>query len=139
MGLEALLSRVTKYVQARAVSNEGPLRAEVFSIEQLVQHAKALAENHPFVTHRGSNRLLARLGENEQILRAYNRATQVVDQTRRVTHAAEWLLDNFYLIEEQIQMARRHLPRGYSRELPRLISGPSARLPRVYDLVLELI
>src|SRR5208283_5402863 len=36
-------------------------------------------------------------------------------------------------------MARRHLPRGYSRELPRLVSGPSAGLPRVYDLVLELI
>ena len=139
IGLEALLSRVTKYVQARAVSNEGPLRAEVFNLDQLVHHAKALAENHPFVTHRGSNRLLARLDENEQILRAYNRATQAVDQTRRVTHAAEWLLDNFYLIEEQIQMARRHLPRGYSRELPRLLSGPSARLPRVYDLVLELI
>ena len=120
-------------------SDEAPLRAEVFSVEQLVHHAKALAENHPVVTQRGSNRLLARLGENEQILRAYNRATQAVDQTRRVTHAAEWLLDNFYLIEEQIQMARRHLPRGYSRELPRLLSGPSAGLPRVYDLVLELI
>src|SRR5450759_2811292 len=50
-----------------------------------------------------------------------------------------WLLDNFYLIEEQIQMARRHLPRGYSRELPRLLNGPSAGLPRVYDIVLELI
>ncbi|MBE0546043.1 MAG: cyclic beta 1-2 glucan synthetase [Verrucomicrobia bacterium] len=36
-------------------------------------------------------------------------------------------------------MARRHLPRGYSRELPRLVAGPSAGLPRVYDLVLELI
>jgi cellobiose phosphorylase len=139
VGLEALVSRVSKYVQARTFPNEAPLRAEVFSLEQLVHHAKTLAENHPFVTHRGSNRLLARLGENEQILRAYNRATQAVDQTRRVTHAAEWLLDNFYLIEEQIQMARRHLPRGYSRELPRLLSGPSARLPRVYDLVLELI
>ena len=91
------------------------------------------------VAQRASNRLLARLGENEQILRAYNRGTQAVDQTRRVTHAAEWLLDNFYLIEEQIQMARRHLPRGYSRELPRLRGGDSAGLPRVYDLVLELI
>ena len=139
IGLEALLSRVTKYVQARAFSDDAPLRAEVFSLEQLVHHAKTLAENHLVVTQRGSNQLLARLGENEQILRAYNRATQAVDQTRRVTHAAEWLLDNFYLIEEQIQMARRHLPRGYSRELPRLLSGPSARLPRVYDLVLELI
>src|SRR5205823_6004319 len=37
------------------------------------------------------------------------------------------------------QMARRHLPRGYSRELPQLAAGPSAGLPRVYDLVLELI
>ena len=42
-----------------------------------------------------------------------------MDQTRRVTLAAEWLVDNAYLIEEQILMARRHLPRGYSRELPR--------------------
>jgi cyclic beta-1,2-glucan synthetase len=139
IGLEALVSRVTAYVQARTSSNEAPLRAEVFSLEQLVRHAKVLAETHSVVAQRGANRLLARLGENEQILRAYNRATQAVDQTRRVTHAAEWLLDNFYLIEEQIQMARRHLPRGYSRELPRLRSGPSAGLPRVYDLVLELI
>ena len=139
IGLETLLRRVTEYVQARTSSNEAPLRAEVFSLEQLVHHARALAENHSVVAQRGANQLLARLGENEQILRAYNRATQSVDQTRRATHAAEWLLDNFYLIEEQIQMARRHLPRGYSRELPRLRSGPSAGLPRVYDLVLELI
>jgi cellobiose phosphorylase len=139
IGLEALLRRVTEYVQARSFSDEAPLRAEVFSVDQLIQHAKALAENHSVVMQRGSNRLLARLGENEQILRAYNRATQSVDETRPVTHAAEWLLDNFYLIEEQIQMARRHLPRGYSRELPRLLSGPSTGLPRVYGLVLELI
>jgi hypothetical protein len=139
IGIEALLRRVTEHVQGRTPFDEAPLRAEVFSVAQLVQHAKALAESHSVVTQRGSNRLLARLGENEQILGAYNRATQAVDQTRRVTHAAEWLLDNFYLIEEQIQMARRHLPRGCSRELPRLRSGPSARLPRVYDLVLELI
>ena len=139
LGLEGLLSRVAGYVQARPALDEAPLRAEVFSLDQLVQHAKTLAQDHVVVTQRGANRLLARLGENEQLLRAYNRATQAVDQTRRVTHAAEWLLDNFYLIEEQIQMARRHLPRGYSRELPRLGAGPSAGLPRVYGLALELI
>jgi len=99
MGLEALLTRVAEHVQPRPAGNELPMRGEVFGLEQLVRHAKALAEAHPVVSRRGANRLLARLGENEQILRAYNRATQVVDQTRRVTHAAEWLLDNFYLIE----------------------------------------
>ena len=123
----------------RSGAGEPPLRAELFSVEQMARHAKALAANHQVVTRQGSNRLLARLGQNEDILRAFNRATLAVGESRRVTPAAEWLLDNFYLIEEQIQMARRHLPRGYSRELPRLLNGPSAGLPRVYDIVLELI
>jgi cellobiose phosphorylase len=118
---------------------DAPLRGELLSVDQLVRHAKSLATEHRSVTTRSPNRLLARLDENERILREYNRATHAVDQVRRVTHAAEWLLDNFYLFEEQIQMARRHLPRGYSRELPRLTNGASAGLPRVYDIVLELI
>ena len=58
---------------------------------------------------------------------------------RRITPAGEWLLDNFYLIEEQIRTAKRHLPKGYSKGLPRLKKGPSARLPRVYDIALEVI
>ncbi len=122
-----------------ATGSELPLRAELFSLEQLARHAKALAQRHQLASQRGSHSLLARLDQNERILRDYNRATYATDQTRRVTHAAEWLLDNFYLIEEQIQMARRHLPQGYSRELPRLRHGPSAGMPRVYDIVLELI
>jgi cellobiose phosphorylase len=111
----------------------------LFSVEQFGRHAHVLAADHRIAARNSSNRLLARLGENEQRLRAFNRATLAVDPSRRITPAAEWLLDNFYLIEEQVQMARRHLPRGYSRELPRLSNGPSAGLPRVYDIVLELI
>ena len=56
-----------------------------------------------------------------------------------IAPAGEWLLDNFYLIEEQIRTAKRHLPKGYSRELPCLLNGPSAGLPRVYDIALEII
>ncbi len=123
----------------RTGANEPPLRADLFSVQQLARHAKSLAANHQVVTRQGSNNLLARLGQNEDILRTFNRATLGVKPGRRITPAAEWLLDNFYLIEEQIQMARRHLPRGYSRELPRLVNGHSAGLPRVYDIVLELI
>ena len=118
---------------------EPALRAELFSVEQLTRHARVLAANHPLLTRRGSNGLLARLNDNERILRAFNRGTVAVDPRRWITPAAEWLLDNFYLIEEQIQMARRHLPRSYNRELPRLAHGPSAGYPRVYDIVLELI
>jgi len=130
---------MVRTTRSRPRASEPPLRAELFSVEQLARHARALAADHQLVTQQSPNRLLARLGVNEQRLRAFNRSTLAVVQSRRVTPAAEWLLDNFYLVEEQIQMTRRHLPRGYSKELPRLLNGPSAGLPRVYDIVLELI
>ncbi|MFA5205287.1 MAG: glucoamylase family protein [Lentisphaeria bacterium] len=130
---------VARHVRPRPRADEPPLRAELFSVEQLARRARVLAATHQLAPRQGANRLLARLDKNEDILRAFNRATLSVGPSRRITPAAEWLLDNFYLIEEQIQMARRHLPRGYSRELPRLLNGPSAGLPRVYDLVLEFI
>src|SRR5882724_7040918 len=124
----------------RPSASEPPLRAELFTVEQLTRHAEMLAKSHQVASGLGSNDLLTRLAENEQRLRAFNRATlRVNPSSRRITPAAEWLLDNFYLIEEQIQLARRHLPKGYSRELPRLLQGVSEGLPRVYDLMLELI
>src|SRR5438105_13810489 len=135
--IKRMLTKSLRFGMSRA--SEPPLRAELFGVEQLARHAQAIAAQHQVVMERGSNRLMARLDHNEKVLRAFNRATLAVDKTRRVTPAAEWLLDNFYLIEEQIQLARRHLPEQYSRELPRLANGPSAGFLRVYDIVLELI
>ena len=130
---------ITRQSRPRPRASEPPLRDELFSVEQLARHARGLAASHQLATSRNPNSLLAQLDENEEVLRAFNRLIRGVTPTQRLTSAAEWMLDNFYLIEEQIQMARRHLPRGYSRELPRLRDGPSAGLPRVYDIVLELI
>ena len=89
---------------------------------------------------RPQGRLLKRLADNKTVLIGVrNLLTEAVKASRRITPAGEWLLDNFYLIEEQIRTAKRHLPKGYSRELPRLLNGPSAGLPRVYDIALETI
>ena len=118
---------------------EPPLRAELLSVEQLAGHAKTLAARHRLTHRQVTTRLLARLDRNQEILRTFHHETLAINPAHRITPAAEWLLDNFYLIEEQIQMARRHLPRGYCRELPPLGNGPSAGLPRVYDIVLEFI
>jgi cellobiose phosphorylase len=120
-------------------SSEEPLRSELFSVDQLRQHARQLAKGHRLVPAKDPNRLLSRLAANEKLLREYNEQSLRVGNVRRVTPAAEWLLDNFHLIEQQIRMARRHLPRTFSRELPHLASGISANSPRVYDLALELI
>ena len=89
---------------------------------------------------RARDQLLTRLAENEGVLIGVrNLLTEAVEANRRIAPAGEWLLDNFYLIEEQIRTAKRHLPKGYSRGLPRLLNGPSAGRPRVYDIALETI
>ena len=120
--------------------DEQPLRSELFSADQMKQHGKTLAGFHEPALERAPDRLLPRLAENERVLiGTRNLLTEAVKTNRRITPAGEWLLDNFYLIEEQIRTARRHLPKGYSRELPPLLNGPSAGFPRVYDIALETI
>ncbi|MCW3087789.1 MAG: glycosyltransferase, partial [Sediminibacterium sp.] len=57
----------------------------------------------------------------------------------RIVPAGEWLLDNYYLREEQIYTGKKHLPKGYSKGLPQLQKGASAGLPRVYDIAVEII
>ncbi|NTW59433.1 MAG: cyclic beta 1-2 glucan synthetase, partial [Nitrospirae bacterium] len=139
--LPDLLARFRgKDLEASCAVSEPPLRSELFSSDQMEQHGKTLAGLHTLSLGHAPDRLLGRLAENEAILTGTRSLlVEVVRTDRRITPAAEWLLDNFYLIEEQIRMARKHLPKGYSRELPRLLEGPSAGLPRVYDIALETI
>ncbi|MEX0708267.1 MAG: glucoamylase family protein [Woeseia sp.] len=119
---------------------DAPLRAELFSADQMEQHGARLASVHQVSTERLPERLLSRLADNESVLLTTCRTlTAAVAVHHRITPAGEWLLDNLYLVEEQIRTARRHLPKGYSRELPSLVDGPSAGLPRVYDIALEAI
>lgn len=130
----------SKKRSAEESAKELPLRAELFSTEQMEQHGKTIAGLHKVTLARASDQLLWRLSENELILNdAVNLLTETVTANRRITSAGEWLLDNFYLIEEQIHLAKKHLPSGYSRELPSLLNGASAGLPRVYDIALETI
>ncbi|HNQ66093.1 MAG TPA: glucoamylase family protein [Smithella sp.] len=117
-----------------------PLRAELLSSDQMKQRGKALAHVHKFTRARAPEQLLARLHENEHVLiKTCNQLTAVAKDNSQIAPAEEWLLDNFYLIEDHIRMAKRHLSKGYSRGLPRLQNGPSTGLPRVYDLAQETI
>jgi len=120
--------------------DEPPLRAELFSSDQMEQHGVRLASAHRLAPGRVPDQLLSRLAANEGVLlETCKRLTEAVAANHRITPAGEWLLDNFYLVEEQIRTARRHLPKDYSRELPGLAEGASAGLPRVYDIALETI
>ena len=137
-GMLSLMTRARR--EGLKERDEQPLRSELFTTDQLEQHAKALAGWHEVNQQVGPDRLLSRLEKNETVLlKAYQLIVAAVAANRRTSPAAEWLLDNFYLIEDQIRTARRHLPKNYSTELPRLLRGPSIGFPRVYDIALELI
>jgi hypothetical protein len=136
--LRSLLRR--RVASRRHLGHEPTLRSELFSAEQMERHGVALAGLHQLSPHQAGDLLLGRLADNEAVLvNTCEMLTAASRTERRITPAGEWLLDNYYLIEEQIRTAQRHLPPGYSRELPRLDHGPSAGLPRVYDIALETI
>ncbi|SDM06194.1 Cellobiose phosphorylase [Geoalkalibacter ferrihydriticus] len=115
------------------------LRSELFSLEQLKRHGQTLARRHRLDPSPGADRLLPRLDDNARVLMAAHDVVIAATPGQRIIPAEAWLLDNFYLIEQQIGLARRHLPRGYSRQLPCLKDDPSAGFPRIYDIALQLI
>jgi cyclic beta-1,2-glucan synthetase len=126
---------VEKYTNERP-----PLRGELFSALQIESYAKRLARNHVLISAQPSEHLLKRLAENETaLLDVQSLLTETVKANQRIVPAGEWLLDNFYLIEEQIYIGKKHLPKGYSKGLPQLQKGASAGLPRVYDIAVEII
>ncbi len=91
---------------------EPALRSELFSADQMEQHGTTLASWHKLTADRNSNLLLSRLAANEEVLlRTCNTLTASVDEGRQIPPAGEWLLDNFYLIEDQILTAKKHLPK----------------------------
>jgi cyclic beta-1,2-glucan glucanotransferase len=116
--------------------NDSILREELFSIERLEQHAISLAAAQK-VTARPPRRapLGVRLSDNEALLlRAYRAIAKAAGEGRAITPAAEWLLDNYHLVEAQILEIREDLPPGFYRLLPKLAQGPLVGYPRVFGI-----
>ncbi len=112
------------------------IRAELFSLERLEEHAASLARAQPVTAQPRSRRSLrARLRDNESaLLVAYRDIAAAVGAGRAITPAAEWLLDNYHLVEEQIREIREDLPPSFYRLLPKLADGPLLGYPRVFGL-----
>ncbi|WP_338769762.1 glucoamylase family protein [Massilia sp. METH4] len=143
-GLKAGFQEAAPGSAAPDTEEDLPFRAELYSAQQMAHHGRTLAQTHVLSRRGGPDRLLARLADNARVLRlTAEELTAAVKEGRQITPASEWLLDNYYLIEEQIRIARRHLPKDYSKELPRLsvttTAGAAPGTPRVYKLALEVI
>lgn len=139
-----LLSRLRIYFLGSAgpwnQGNEEPFRSALYSSDQLNNHGKTIASLHRLQTDRRSDHLLKRLADNENtLLEVRNLLIGNIKSGKAISPGAEWLIDNFYLIEEQVVLARKHFPKGYSEDLPALANGHFAGTPRVFEIVLEII
>ncbi|MBU4556037.1 MAG: glycosyltransferase family 2 protein, partial [Actinobacteria bacterium] len=119
-----------------------PFRAELYSAERLAQCARELAQAQSWTSD------LAELDSPlsdlltlaaTELAHHYALLSEAVRLQHPISPAAEWLLDNYYLLDEQMRLIRDDLPANYSRELPRLTSGPFAQYPRVFESVTELL
>ncbi len=122
-----------------AVSHDAvqpPIRAEIFGAQRFAQHGRSLGLTHSAERARlGAQTFFPRLRSNIRVLRRAHAYISVQASTGYdISPAAEWLLDNFHIIEAQLKEIHDGLPRSYFRTLPMLVDEPLAGLPRIYGV-----
>jgi cyclic beta-1,2-glucan synthetase len=142
-GLRTLAARLRpdRHYNPLVEPTSAPLHDDLLSSAQLEAYARALAaDHHDAVEQGGGDPLRAALErDRRQIAAAQQMLGADVRHRLPVSPAAEWLIDNIHVVNDQIRAIRRDLPRGYYRQLPKLRRGTLAGLPRVYAIALELI
>jgi cyclic beta-1,2-glucan synthetase len=115
---------------------EEPIRAELFSLERLEQHAESLAAAQAVTSEASHGRpLIPRVVENGRVLlESYSSIARAIREEHAITPAAEWLVDNFHIVDEQLREIKDDLPPGYYRMLPKLASGHLQGYPRVFGV-----
>ena len=121
--------------------NEDPIREEFFSVERLEAYAAHLAGELTVSSDPKRGRsILPELKENgRQLLAAYLQLADAIRGRQVVSPAAEWFVDNFHIVEDQLREIKQDLPKDYYDELPKLSAGELKGYPRVYAIALALI
>ena len=120
---------------------QAPIRSEIFGPQRFAQHGRSLGATHRAArANARAASFFPRIRENIRALREAHH--YIITQVRvgyDISPAAEWLIDNFHLIETQVSEIHKGLPRGYFRTLPILQDEPLAGLPRVYGIAWALV
>lgn len=117
-------------------SDGQPIRAELFGLERFREHAASLARSQPVCRDAiPVTSVVTRLQEDARSLAdSYEELCRAVTVGQPITPAAEWLVDNYYIIEQHVRQATIDLPPGYYRQLPKLSAGPLLGHPRIFGI-----
>jgi cyclic beta-1,2-glucan synthetase len=121
--------------------NEDTTREEIFSVERLEQYAAHLSSQLNVYTKktRGKSLLPEVRRCGDELLTAYLSLSEAIRQKLVVAPAAEWFVDNFHIVEDQLREIKRDLPKNYYDELPKLSGAELEGYPRVYAMAMAMI
>ncbi len=117
------------------------IRNASLTVEELEDHARRMAMEHSVSSKRTRLKWpMGRLNENYTFIRSvYKDLNDDAVNKRTVPPAAEWLLDNFYVVEEQVKNIRVDLVKKDYNRLPVLRNGPYKGYTRVFAIATELV
>lgn len=117
------------------------MRDASLTVEELEEHARSMSLEHSVVSQKKKlNWPMKRMSENFSFIReAYRELNVEVNKKQSLPAAAEWLLDNFYVLEEQVSSLRRDLTQKSYFQLPVLKKGPYEGVTRIFALTMELV
>lgn len=111
---------------------ESPIRSAFLHDEMLHHLGQSLARGEiRHVEGLEPFDIAGRIRENgETILHVYRSTNEAQLRGETITPAAQWLLDNHYVVEEALYQVRRDLPKRFYRQLPTIEIEKGVRVPR---------
>ncbi|NLC32488.1 MAG: glycosyl transferase [Clostridiales bacterium] len=122
-------------------SHKFDTRLASLSAEELDLHEKNLASEHALLGRQNIlNWPVPRLKSNYEYIHAtYTDLNEDLQKKQTVQLSSEWLLDNFYLIESQVDALKRELTKKSYQRLPVLATGPFKGYARVFAIAADLV
>lgn len=117
------------------------LVGEAPGADHLENLAFQLARNHTITDHPKRRPSLPDcLQQQESLLRdGYHYFAEASEAQRIPSYASEWLLDNFYVVQQTLRQIRENMPEGYYQQLPKLGASSLEGYPRIYAIAREVI
>ncbi|WP_163191902.1 GH36-type glycosyl hydrolase domain-containing protein [Clostridium thermarum] len=109
--------------------------------EELEKHAVQISTHFSETKKMNSKRRLIKSLDKsfQNILKGYDYIDKEADSKREMVPAAEWLLDNLYLIQKEYKDIKSNMPESYYKNLPVISKGIMKGYPRVYQIAVEII
>ncbi|WP_073993587.1 GH36-type glycosyl hydrolase domain-containing protein [Parasporobacterium paucivorans] len=117
------------------------IRDASLTVEELEAHARNMSLEHSVSSKKNIlNWPVTRMNENFGFIRqVYEDLNSDIIKKHALPPAAEWLLDNFYVIEEQVNGLCKDLSKKIYYDLPVLKKGPHRGVSRILALSSELV